>query len=90
MVDSMVSCAALLVLASVGEASTISTLRHGDIAALTTRIEQLLGNAPVREQLGQQAHAFAQRFTWERAANDTEQFLLGVVRDRTRAVGKGS
>ena len=35
----------------------------------------------------EQAQAFAQRFSWDRAAHDTEQFLTGVARDRIRAVG---
>ena len=72
---------------SVADGETGFLVAHGDVAALAARIEQVLGNAPLREQLARQAVAFAQRFTWERAAHDTEQFLNEVVRDRKGAGG---
>lgn len=72
---------------SVEDGRTGFLVPHGDVAALAARIEQLLGNPILRRQLGEQAQAFAQRFTWDRAAHDTEQFLTGVARDRIRAVG---
>lgn len=72
---------------SVADGRTGFLVPHGDLAALAARIEQLLGNPVLRRQLGEQALAFAQRFTWDRAARDTEQFLLAVARDRIRAVG---
>jgi glycosyltransferase involved in cell wall biosynthesis len=74
---------------SVEDGRTGFLVPHGDVAALTARMEQLLGNATLRNQLGEHALAFAQRFTWDRAADDTEQFLLGVVGNRSRAVGQG-
>ena len=75
---------------SVEDGRTGFLVPHGDVAALAARIEQLLGNPTLRNQLGEQALAFAQRFTWERAAHDTEQFLLGVVGNRMRATGRGT
>ena len=72
---------------SVEDGRTGFLVPHGDVAALAARIEQLLGNPILRRQLGEQAQAFAQRFSWDRAAHDTEQFLTGVARDRIRAVG---
>jgi glycosyltransferase involved in cell wall biosynthesis len=74
---------------SVEDGRTGFLVPHGDVAALTARMEYLLGNATLRNQLGEHALAFAQRFTWDRAADDTEQFLLGVVGNRSRAVGQG-
>jgi glycosyltransferase involved in cell wall biosynthesis len=64
---------------SVQDGRTGFLVPHGDVAALAARIEQLLGNAPLRAQFGEQALLFAQRFTWERAALETEKFLNYVV-----------
>jgi glycosyltransferase involved in cell wall biosynthesis len=64
---------------SVQDGRTGFLVPHGDVAALAARIEQLLGNAPLRAQFGEQALLFAQRFTWERAALETEKFLNHVV-----------
>ena len=72
---------------SVEDGRTGFLVAHGDVAALAARIEQLLGSPVLRQQLGEQALAFAQRFTWDRAANDTEQFLLAVARDRIGVAG---
>lgn len=51
---------------------------HGDVAALAARIEHVLGDHSLREQLSRQAVMFAQSFTWERAAVETERFLEKV------------
>jgi glycosyltransferase involved in cell wall biosynthesis len=64
---------------SVQDGRTGFLVPHGDVAALAARIEQLLGNAALRAQFGEQALLFAQQFTWERAALDTEKFLSNVV-----------
>lgn len=71
---------------SVEDGRTGFLVPHGDVAALASRVEQVLGNIGLRRQLGEQALGFAQQFTWERAANDTEQFLINVVRHRTGAM----
>lgn len=52
---------------------------HGDVAALAARMEQLLGDAGLRAQLGRQAIEFARRFTWDQAAAATEAFLQAVA-----------
>jgi glycosyltransferase involved in cell wall biosynthesis len=70
---------------SVEDGRTGFLVPHGDVTALTARMEYLLSNATLRNHLGEQALAFAQRFTWDRAADDTEQFLLGVVGNRAPA-----
>jgi glycosyltransferase involved in cell wall biosynthesis len=48
---------------------------HGDVAALARQIETLLADRELRDRLGFQARAFAERFTWERAASATEDHL---------------
>lgn len=53
---------------------------HGDLEALTDRIRVMIEDAPLRERLGRGALGFAQRFTWERAASETEAFLAGIAR----------
>jgi glycosyltransferase involved in cell wall biosynthesis len=53
---------------------------HGDVDALATRIQEVIGNAALRERLSQQAVVFAQRFTWDRAARETEEFLERIRR----------
>jgi glycosyltransferase involved in cell wall biosynthesis len=53
---------------------------HDDLAALTARVRELIENEPLREELGRNARRFAERFTWDRAAEDTETFLHEVAR----------
>lgn len=74
---------------SVEDGRTGFLVPHGDVAALAARMEQLIGDATFRQKLGQQALAFARRFTWDRAADDTEKFLFGVAGNRARADGRG-
>ena len=64
---------------SVEDGRTGFLVRHGDVAALATRIEEVLGNATLRERLSKGAYGFAQRFTWDRAANETEKFLQRLI-----------
>lgn len=63
---------------SVVDGETGFLVPHGDVAALATRIEQLLRNGELREKLGRQALEHARKFTWDRAAEDTERFLKTV------------
>lgn len=71
---------------SVVDGQTGFLVPHGDVAALASRLEQILGDATLRDTLGRQAHAFAQRFTWDNAAQQTEVFLEAVLARRKRAV----
>ncbi|HUG39128.1 MAG TPA: glycosyltransferase family 4 protein [Longimicrobiales bacterium] len=52
---------------------------HGDVGALAERVRALVGDEELRGMLGQKARAFAERFTWDRAADETEAFLAGVA-----------
>ena len=53
---------------------------HGDVAALAGAVRRMVGEQELREALGRQARTFAERFTWDRAADETESFLAGVAR----------
>lgn len=54
---------------------------HGDIAAMAAYMQQL-GNDRARvEQLGVRARQFAEGFTWDNAARETESHLREVVND---------
>ena len=64
---------------SVEDGRTGFLVPHGDVAALATRIEEVLGNATIRDTLSKGAYGFAQRFTWDRAALDTERFLEAMI-----------
>jgi glycosyltransferase involved in cell wall biosynthesis len=65
---------------SVRNGETGFLVPHGDVGALADRLQLLFENAPLRDKLGLQARAFAERFTWDRAADATEQHLLALDR----------
>jgi glycosyltransferase involved in cell wall biosynthesis len=56
---------------------------HGDIAAMTAALDQLAAQRALVERLGQQARRFAESFTWERAADDTERHLVRLTGGRS-------
>lgn len=64
---------------SVVDGETGFLVPHGDVAALAGRVRELVEDRGLRERLGRNALAFAQRHTWEQAALETERFLEGVV-----------
>lgn len=64
---------------SVVDGATGFLVPHGDIAALAERLARVLRDAQLRERLGTGARDFAQRFSWDRAADDTERHLRNVV-----------
>ncbi len=64
---------------SVVDGETGFLVPHGDVARLADRIRLLIGDEALRERLGREARQFAQRFTWEGAATDTESFLTEVA-----------
>jgi glycosyltransferase involved in cell wall biosynthesis len=55
---------------------------HGDVAAMTAALDQLAAQRPLVERLGGQARRFAESFTWERAADETERHLLRLTGGR--------
>lgn len=51
---------------------------QGDVEALAEALERVVTDAGLRRRLGEGARAFAQRFSWERAADHTEAHLESV------------
>lgn len=56
----------------------------GDARALAAAMDRLVGDAALRERLGRGARAFAQSFSWERTAQETESHLEAVAAGRAR------
>lgn len=52
---------------------------HGDVDALADSMRRIAGDRSLVEQLGRQARTFAEGFTWERAAAETERHLREVT-----------
>lgn len=64
---------------SVVDGETGFLVPHGDVDALADRLGLLLGDPVLRDRLGVQARAFAERFTWDRSAAETEAHLERVL-----------
>lgn len=64
---------------SVVDGETGFLVPHGDIDALASRLRLLIEDDALRVRLGEQARRFAERFSWERAADLTEAHLWHVV-----------
>jgi glycosyltransferase involved in cell wall biosynthesis len=52
---------------------------HGDARAMAAAMGRLAADAGLVERLGAQARGFAETFTWERAAEETERHLQQVL-----------
>jgi glycosyltransferase involved in cell wall biosynthesis len=52
---------------------------HGDVAALADAMRRVAADRSLVERLGQHARVFAEGFTWDRAADETESHLRTVV-----------
>ena len=65
---------------SVRDGETGYLVRHGDRGALVAALARIAGSPALVGTLGANARRFAERFTWDRAASDTEAHLAGVVR----------
>ena len=70
---------------SVVDGRTGFLVPHGDVEALSRRIEDLLGDEEKRARLGQGAREFAERFSWESSARNMEGFLQAVVKGANRS-----
>jgi glycosyltransferase involved in cell wall biosynthesis len=64
---------------SVVDGETGFLVPHGDVEALADRLALLLRDRSLRDRLGRQARAFAERFSWDRAADLTEAHLRHVA-----------
>lgn len=52
---------------------------HGDFRAMAEAMDRLAGDAQLVETLGRQARRFAETFTWDRAADQTERHLARIL-----------
>ena len=52
---------------------------HGDVAQLAQRVGAILQDPALRDRLGAQARLFAQQFSWERSADQTQAHLERVL-----------
>ena len=67
---------------SVRDGETGFLVPHGDVAAMAAAMRRIAGDAALVAQLGVQARRFAETFTWERAASETESHLYRVLASR--------
>ena len=61
---------------------------YGDILALTERIRRMIDNSDLRQRLTKGALEWAGRFSWDRAADETESLLEQIV-SGDRNIGHG-
>ncbi len=66
---------------SVVDGRTGFLVPHGDVEALAARIGALLEDPGLRDRMGQEARAFASRFSWDASAEAMEAFLARVERE---------
>ena len=64
---------------SVRDGETGFLFPTGDVRALAAAMGRLAGDAALRERLGRGARAFAESFSWERTAQETESHLEAVA-----------
>jgi glycosyltransferase involved in cell wall biosynthesis len=69
---------------SVRDGHTGFLVPHGDVGAMAAGMRRIAQSADLLERLGDEARAFAESFTWERAADRTEAHLQRVIAGGTR------
>jgi len=55
------------------------SFRKGDPKDLSGKLNALLRNKPLRDEMSRKARRYAEGYTWERISVDYEKYLLGVV-----------
>lgn len=55
------------------------SFKKGDAGDLARKIESLFGDPSLREAMGLRARQYAERFTWDRVAEDYERFLEDIA-----------
>ncbi len=65
---------------SVRDGQTGFLVTHGDTVAMGAAMRRLAESRDLVDTLGFAARGFAESFTWERAADETERHLAGIVR----------
>lgn len=64
---------------SVADGRTGYLVPHGDVDALTSALQRILIDPGLRERLGTQARAFAADYSWDAAADRTEEHLRRIT-----------
>jgi glycosyltransferase involved in cell wall biosynthesis len=64
---------------SVRDGDTGYLVPHGDARAMSAAMGRLAADRAQVERLGASARGFAETFTWERAAEETERHLARVL-----------
>jgi glycosyltransferase involved in cell wall biosynthesis len=64
---------------SVRHGETGYLVPHGDVAALAAAMRTVADNAALVETLGRRGRAFAETYTWDRAAKETEAHLALIT-----------
>jgi glycosyltransferase involved in cell wall biosynthesis len=64
---------------SVRDGETGYLVPHGDVSAMAAALDRIAGSRELVDRLGSAARQFAETFTWERAAEETEAHLARVV-----------
>jgi len=57
---------------------------HGDVRAMAAAMQRVAESRELVERLGAEARTFAESFTWERAAEQTQRHLESVIAERMR------
>jgi glycosyltransferase involved in cell wall biosynthesis len=70
---------------SVRDGETGFLVPHGDSDAIADRLRRIIEDPGLRDGLGRQARAFAERYSWERSADLTEAHLERILANRARA-----
>jgi glycosyltransferase involved in cell wall biosynthesis len=69
---------------SVRDGHTGFLVPHGDVSAMAAGMRRLAQSHELLDRLGAEARVFAESFTWERAADQTEAHLHRVIAGGTR------
>ena len=64
---------------SVRNGETGFLVPHGDVVAMADAMRRVAGSRDLVTTLGRSARTFAETFTWERAADQTEAHLAGII-----------
>jgi glycosyltransferase involved in cell wall biosynthesis len=64
---------------SVVDGSTGMLVPHGDVAAMAAAMERVASSPELVRSMGERGRTFAEGFTWDRAAAQTERHLMEIV-----------
>lgn len=67
---------------SVRDGETGYLVPHGDVEALAAAMSRLAASPSLVDTLGRAGRRFAEEFTWERSADETEAHLMRVLKTR--------